>query len=254
MDLNLPDYPPTLTSRSQIARVVTEKWTGDNFYCPSCGHDLSSFPSGTKVYDFYSAWCTERFQLKAAQRNFSRTAMGGEYDATLEALLRNEFPSLILLHYDRPRWMVEDLTVVHRACITTSCIIPRNALSSRAQRRGWRGYNIALDMVPQIGRIPVISKGVARKKREILGRWEHTARLLKIEPEHRGWTADVLGCVEKLYTTFTLENMYSFEKDLARIHPKNRNIKAKIRQQLQVLRDLGLVDFISPGVYQYKKR
>jgi len=208
----------------------------------------------TPVYDFYSPECQEKFQLKSAHTTFARTALGASYDATMQALLQDAFPSLIFLHYNRPTWTVEDLFVVHRACITTSCIIPRNPLSPEAKRRGWKGYNIALDMIPEIGRIWVVSEGVIRKKQEVLKQWKRTESLLNVEPERRGWTADVLRCVEKLYATFTLENMYSFEKDLARIHPKNHNIKAKIRQQLQVLRDLGLVDFVSPGVYRYEKR
>ena len=254
MDLNLPDYPANLTSLSQIARVSTEKWTTSNFYCPSCGHGLVPFPPGTKVYDFYSPLCTEKFQLKSARNSLSRTALGANYDATVEVLLRDTFPSLILLHYNRLRWIVEDLFVVHRACITTSCIIPRNPLSSKAKRSGWRGYNIALDRIPKIGQIPIIDEGLVREKQEVLAQWKHTESLLNVEPERRGWTADVLRCVEKLYSTFTLDNVYSFEKELARIHPTNHNIRAKIRQQLQILRDLGLVEFVSPGVYRCKKQ
>jgi type II restriction enzyme len=242
-----------LVSQSQITRVATERWTKENFYCPSCGQGLRPFPPGTKVRDFYSPTCTEEFQLKAAQNPFSRTALGANYDATMEALLHDKFPSLIFLHYNRPRWMVEDLFVAHRACITTSCIAPRNPLGPKARRGGWRGYNIRLDMVPQIGRIQVIREGVVREKQEVLTQWKRTESLLEIEPEHRGWTADVLCCVEKLYSTFTLENMYTFEKDLARTHPNNRHIRAKIRQQLQVLRDLGLIEFVSPGTYRYLK-
>jgi type II restriction enzyme len=33
-------------------------------------------------------------------------------------------------------------------------------------------------------------------------------------------------------------------------HPDNRNIKDKIRQQLQYLRDLGLIEFKERGVYR----
>ncbi|PYX03071.1 MAG: restriction endonuclease, partial [Acidobacteria bacterium] len=33
---------------------------------------------------------------------------------------------------------------------------------------------------------------------------------------------------------------------------QNQNVRAKIRQQLQILRDLGLLDFISPGEYSVR--
>ena len=34
-------------------------------------------------------------------------------------------------------------------------------------------------------------------------------------------------------------------------YPKNRHVEAKLRQQLQVLRGLGLVEFVRPGRYKY---
>jgi hypothetical protein len=40
---------------------------------------------------------------------------------------------------------------------------------------------------------------------------------------------------------FTTADVYAFERELAELHPDNRNIKAKIRQQLQELRDRNLL-------------
>ena len=57
-----------------------------------------------------------------------------------------------------------------------------------------------------------------------------------------------LRCVERLRSTFTLENVYSFEAELAAKHPKNRSIGPKIRQQLQAPGDLGPVEFVAPGL------
>ncbi len=37
---------------------------------------------------------------------------------------------------------------------------------------------------------------------------------------------------------------------LAEQYPNNNNVKAKIRQQLQVLRDAGILTFLSPGHYE----
>jgi type II restriction enzyme len=36
---------------------------------------------------------------------------------------------------------------------------------------------------------------------------------------------------------FSLSDVYAFEEDLKLLHPENNNIKPKIRQQLQFLRD-----------------
>jgi|WetSurMetagenome_2_1015567.scaffolds.fasta_scaffold335735_1 HKD family nuclease len=66
-----------------------------------------------------------------------------------------------------------------------------------------------------------------------------------------GWEKDVFKCLLELTNdVFTLKEVYSFEKYLGQMHPNNRYLKAKIRQQLQYLRDIGLVEFTRPGVYK----
>lgn len=40
---------------------------------------------------------------------------------------------------------------------------------------------------------------------------------------------------------FKNEDVYVFDSELEQLHPDNRNIKAKIRQQLQELRDRNLL-------------
>ena len=40
---------------------------------------------------------------------------------------------------------------------------------------------------------------------------------------------------------FRTNDMYQYEEEFQRKYPENKNIKAKIRQQLQFLRDIGLV-------------
>lgn len=68
--------------------------------------------------------------------------------------------------------------------------------------------------------------------------------------ESRGWLIDVLNCVERLDTTFTLKQMYQFVEELKIKHPTNNNLEAKIRQQLQFLRDKGFIEFLSRGYYK----
>jgi type II restriction enzyme len=38
-------------------------------------------------------------------------------------------------------------------------------------------------------------------------------------------------------TEFTLQDVYAFAAQLQTLHPDNRHVRDKIRQQLQVLRD-----------------
>ena len=71
----------------------------------------------------------------------------------------------------------------------------------------------------------------------------------------RGWLMDVLACVNKIRDErFTLSEMYGFEAELQVRHPGNNNVRAKIRQQLQLLRDRGLLEFEGRGVYVKKAR
>ena len=43
---------------------------------------------------------------------------------------------------------------------------------------------------------------------------------------------------------FTLADVYAHADALTKLHPKNARVRDKIRQQLQVLRDLGLLEFL----------
>ena len=66
----------------------------------------------------------------------------------------------------------------------------------------------------------------------------------------RSWLMDTLQCINKIATNdFTLEMMYVFENELSKKHPDNNNVRAKIRQQLQKLRDCGMIDFLGNGRY-----
>ena len=49
---------------------------------------------------------------------------------------------------------------------------------------------------------------------------------------------------------FRLAEVYAFAEELRRLHPDNRLIEPKIRQQLQRLRDLGFVEFLGEGSYR----
>lgn len=61
----------------------------------------------------------------------------------------------------------------------------------------------------------------------------------------------MLNCVnliEREY--FNLSDIYMYEPFLKKLHPDNNNIRAKIRQQLQILRDKGFIVFLGGGKYR----
>lgn len=55
------------------------------------------------------------------------------------------------------------------------------------------------------------------------------------------WTQSVQQIVKQLPRDFTTSDVYHYEKRLQKAHPQNHNVRAKIRQQLQVLRDKGVL-------------
>lgn len=66
-----------------------------------------------------------------------------------------------------------------------------------------------------------------------------------------GWKKDVFRCLSDIDSEqFSLRDIYNFEEQLFALHHENRNVRPKIRQQLQVLRDMGLVEFCGRGLYK----
>ena len=56
--------------------------------------------------------------------------------------------------------------------------------------------------------------------------------------------------LENFKETFTSAEVAVMADRIKSEYPDNHNREAKIRQVLQQLRDLGLIEFTSPGVYK----
>ena len=62
---------------------------------------------------------------------------------------------------------------------------------------------------------------------------------------------DILNCINDIKSEiFTLKELYNCADFLKVKHSYNHNIEAKIRQQLQFLRDKGFIEFIGRGIYK----
>lgn len=73
----------------------------------------------------------------------------------------------------------------------------------------------------------------------------------EIEKNLNGWTKDVFLCIKQIKANeFHLNDVYKFETTLSKKYPKNNNVKPKIRQMLQELRNIGLIRFVKPGYYK----
>lgn len=99
----------------------------------------------------------------------------------------------------------------------------------------------------------MVQDGTPRPPSEVRRAYQRLRPLENLKVEKRGWTLDVLETVRSLdKTEFTLREVYSHADALAKLHPQNSHVRDKIRQQLQVLRDLGLLNFVGSGSYRLK--
>jgi hypothetical protein len=118
---------------------------------------------------------------------------------------------------------------------------------------------------------------------EVRAQFKRVKPLKDISVTQRGWTLDVLNVVRRLVSvsaplqrdesegraprdpnisdqmgrrgtppsdSFTTADVYAFERELEQLHPDNRNVRPKIRQQLQILRDTGLLIHIDRGEWR----
>ncbi|MDB6113106.1 MAG: restriction endonuclease DpnI [Lacunisphaera sp.] len=253
MDLQLPTHHGVgYKSASQLARRITEPWGEDNLYCCACPSDrLSPEKANTHVRDFLCPKCTEHYQLKSHSKKLGTGILGSNYQKMLDAILGNQTPNFFLLHYQLPEWLVRNLLLIPRFAISPSVIVKRNALSATAQRSQWTGYVLNVRLIPDSAKIPLIIEGSEVNRRDVREQYARIARLETLKPEQRGWTLDVLRCVESLpQATFTNADIYAAEPELAKLYPANHHIQPKIRQQLQVLRDRGMLKQTERGVWQ----
>ena len=178
--------------------------------------------------------------------------MDGAYRTKIERLQSSSNPNLFVLSYHLQNLSVLDFFVIPKHFFVPGIIEKRKPLAKTARRAGWIGSNILLQKIPQIGKIFLVRQGQIEPKEKVLAEWKKTL-FLREEKEMpaRGWLLDVMRCIEKIgKCEFTLNDVYKFESELSILHPDNKHIKDKIRQQLQVLRNNGYLNFISLGYYR----
>lgn len=240
------------TSSSQIARVITEQWVSDNMYCPRCGNTrITHFENNKPVADFFCQQCSSQFELKSKKGIILNTITDGAYATMIERILSLDNPDFLFMTYQKSDWSVQNLYFIPKHFFTPEVIKQRTPLSQNARRAGWVGCNIQLSSIPEAGRISIIENGKECDKNEVLQRVSIANKFIVNDVSERGWLFDVMHCIEKMNSSsFTLSEMYRYENVLQILHPDNHNIRAKIRQQLQVLRDRGIIQFVNRGEYK----
>ena len=168
----------------------------------------------------------------------------------IERITGNQNPDFFFMSYSKSELKVIDFVLIPRHFFVPEIIEKRNPLPLTARRAGWVGCNILIDKIPKQGRISIVSNGVVFDANNVVEKVNKSNKLETRDMNNRGWLMDILNCVNKLPAqVFTINEMYMFEKELQIKHPQNNNIKAKIRQQLQLLRDKGFVEFLVNGIY-----
>jgi type II restriction enzyme len=257
MKLGFEESQTPFSSGSQQARVWTERWVGDWMFCPNCGAaKLSQFPANSPVADFYCAACSDQFEVKSKNaKTFGRSVADGAYDTKIDRLKSKTNPNLLLLGYSKDAREVRNVVIVPKHFFVPEIIQKRKPLAETARRAGWVGSNILLNLVPESGRIAVLRNGVPEPKDEVLAKWQQTLFLRRTSIEARGWLIEVMKVVEAiLRPEFELSDVYEFEQRLSLLYPGNNNVRPKIRQQLQVLRDNGYLEFIGKGRYRLRSQ
>lgn len=241
------------SNKTQQIRVVSESWVLEKIYCPSCGGAISEYVNNKPVADFYCKKCVEDFELKSKQGKIGKTIPAGAYSKMIERIDSPAKPNFFFMGY-LETLSVNDFFVIPKHFFVADIIEKRKPLSDTARRAGWIGSAILFSKIPKAGQIFYVENGKEISKKAVLEKWQKTVFLKQVKKSDvKGWILDIMNCIDALQKKeFTLSDMYSYENDLKVIHPENNNIKAKIRQQLQFLRDKGYLEFKGNGLYTVK--
>ncbi|HEV2133358.1 MAG TPA: DpnI domain-containing protein [Terracidiphilus sp.] len=238
-------------SAVQRARVISEAWFGNNCYCLACEQEsLARCKPNTQATDFSCESCGHRYELKTFEKRPRKSLVDGAYLALMARIESGCAPTLCLLERSSS-WQIRALTAIHSSFLVPWVIEQRPPLKADARRAGWIGCNIRLDRIPSDGEVALISNGCLLPKAGVRRRFQRYLPLSNLPKSQRGWatlTLRVLRGLSKAH--FTLPEVYAQEREFSAVYPQNRHVREKIRQQLQVLRDLGVIRFHGKGCYE----
>ena len=237
-------------SEPQKIRVLSEDWVAKQSYCPNCNAEpLAAFTNGKPVAGFYCANCDEQYELKSKKAKLSNIINDGAYATMIERINSKDNPSFFFLTYSQ-EYRVNNFLIIPKQFFKPDMIIKRKPLSVTAKRAGWVGCNIDLRKVPESGKVFLVKDQQVIPRDNVTEQFQKTLFLRTQSIASRGWTLDILQCIDKLEANFSLNQVYAFADLLKLKYPENNHIKDKIRQQLQILRDRGIIEFLGRGHYQ----
>lgn len=236
---------------AQIIRVLTEDWLAKHICCPCCGAStIQPFQNNQPVGDFYCQSCQEQYELKSKNgKTLGNKIADGAYHTMIERITSDLNPNFFFLNYDKRDLSVKNLILVPKHFFTTDMIIPRQ--KGIPNRPNYIMCSIDIQRVPTSGKIHIIQQGKIIDQAIILQQWQQYLFLRNINNDNKKWQLSILHCLDQIQNEyFSLKEMYAFETTLALQYPNNHFIKDKIRQQLQFLRDKGMIEFLGRGHYR----
>lgn len=238
-------------SKSQKIRIMSENWICSNMFCPCCGNSyVSNLKNNSPVADMQCDSCKEIFELKSKQGKIGKKINDGAYSTMIERITSITNPDLLVMQYS-PDYFVTDLILIPKFFFTPQIIEKRKPLSLTAKRSGWTGCNILYSDIPIQGKIEIISNGIVKSSNEVVSNYQYIRKLNTQNINSRSWLIDVLNCINEIKNNeFCLNEVYKYTEILKQKHINNNNIEAKIRQQLQILRDRGFIEFLGRGYYK----
>ncbi len=120
-------------SNSQKIRVMSEKWTKDNIFCPSCGDGIENYENNKPVADFYCKKCFEDFELKSKKGKIGKKIGAGAYSKIIERLKSEGKPNFFFMAYQNETYFVNNFFVVPKYFFVPEIIEKRKALSGNAK-------------------------------------------------------------------------------------------------------------------------
>ncbi|MCM1183590.1 MAG: restriction endonuclease [Roseburia sp.] len=240
-------------SKAQKIRVMSESWVSRNMFCPCCGNShIAELKNNAPVADMKCNRCGAIFELKSKEGKIGKKINDGAYATMLKRITDITNPELFVMRYSAD-YIVTDFILIPKFFFVPQIIEKRKPLAAAARRAGWTGCNILYSEIPEQGKIRIIKDGIIEPAEAVVERYAQIKSLETANIASRSWLLDVLNCVNDIETNeFYLQDVYAYTKILQARHSENHNIEAKIRQQLQFLRDKGFIEFLGRG--HYKKR
>ena len=230
---------------------MSEDWLLRNLFCPCCGNEhVDKIKNNSPVADVRCPSCGEIFELKSTKNHFGAKILDGAYKTMIERITSNINPQLFIMQYS-PLFFVTDLLLIPKFFFTADIIERRKPLPPTARRAGWVSCNILYKKIPEQGKIYIVRDGKEIEVNEVLRRYDKIKNFRTKNLQLRGWMMDVLNCVNDIRSEiFTSQDIYRYADALKAKHNLNNNVEAKIRQQLQYLRDRGFIEFVNRGIYR----